>query len=180
MRTGGTRSKRLSEPGGGTQELGRHVGQWKGDEAIGGGKARAGMSRWGPHPVADAVRDLLEEICLKGIPICRHPIPRGDSPERHNMRMCPLVSLDPNRPDGQKDCKCLPDLVVEPEFADCVDEDLVYIAQNIEGVALSHVPQDPNCKARAREGVAGNEGLRDIHSWQPAKGANLLAEGITE
>jgi hypothetical protein len=66
------------------------------------------------------------------LPIGRHPVLASDCPQRHHVRVRPLVPLHPHTPDRQEHSKRLPDLVVQARVPDGVDEHLV----NLEGRGL--------------------------------------------
>ena len=51
-------------------------------------------------------------------------------------------------PDRQEDCKGLPYLVIQAVVSDGLNIHLIHMAQHIQGIALSHIPQNPHCQPR--------------------------------
>ena len=89
------------------------------------------------------------------------------------MAVRALVALHADALDRQEHGEGLPDLVVEAEVLDRLDEDLVDLLQHAQRVALRDVAEDAHAHAGAREGVALDEGLG--HAQQAADRAHLFS-----
>mmetsp|Transcript_38655 Transcript_38655/g.69275 ORF Transcript_38655/g.69275 Transcript_38655/m.69275 type:complete len:594 (-) Transcript_38655:193-1974(-) len=132
------------------------------------------------HLVADAGGDLLEKVAVKGEPVRGHPVAGGDRAEGDHVRVRSLVALHPHRAHWQENCKRLPDLIVEAELADGVDENLVHSAEDLQPVALRDVADHAHREAGAGEGVARDERLRNVHPLETPQRAHLVFEQLTQ
>ena len=88
------------------------VGLW------GAGRRRAArILRPSPDPLEHAVQARTGRALARRLPA---PPPRWLTHRAH----------------GEEDCKCLPDVVVEPPLPDRVDKHLINLAQHVQRVAL--------------------------------------------
>ena len=88
-----------------------------------------------------------------------------------HLLVCPTVAHDTDGFDWEQHRKSLADLVIKTCLADLVNVDLVRLLQDLDLVA-SDWSEDADCKARAREGVALYEVVRD--GKKASKGAYLI------
>jgi hypothetical protein len=95
-----------------------------------------------------------------------------------NLFICSLVAHDAHCFDGEKDSKCLADLVVESSRTDLFDVDAVCALEDFY-LLTSNGTQYPDSKTRTREGVPLHE--RSRYGQQAAKCSHFIyRHGVVE
>lgn len=103
----------------------------------------------------------MEKVRFKGEPIGGHAVRAAHCSKTDDVGMCAFVSLDADRSEGQKNSKGLPDLIVETEFINGLDEDFVDLTERLEPIIKRDVSQNANAEAGTWKGMTLDEALRD-------------------
>jgi len=114
------------------------------------------------HPVDafDFVDDprggFAKKIMLEGVIIRRHPVHRRDRPQSAYIIIGTPVAHHPDAAHRQQHHKSLPDIVIQPVFADLVDKNRVRRAQNVQ-FGAGQIAGTTDRQSGAGERVATNE-----------------------
>ena len=105
--------------------------------------------------------------------IRRHAIDAGDGSEDARMVVCPPIAHNADRPYWKKNCKSLPDLVVQAVASDLLQQDFIGISKYLE-LSFGDFAEAANGESGSGEGVPGEEFPR--HTKFPAESANFVFE----
>ena len=124
------------------------------------------------RPVADATGDGLEKGGIERVPFSCHTIRALDSTETDDMGMCASVALYTDGSEGEENGKGLPDVIVETEFANGIDVDLIDQTQRREAIVESDISQNAHSQTRTRKGMTFDEMVWNTE--EDAQGTNLV------
>jgi hypothetical protein len=99
--------------------------------------------------------NLEAHFGIPELPIGSHEIFTLHCTQSNHLLICPLVAHHSDCPNGEQDCKCLSNLVVQSSSTDLFD---IYIVGFLENLNLraGDWAEDSDRKTRAREGVSTN------------------------
>ena len=99
--------------------------------------------------------NLEAHYSIPEVPISSHEIFTLYRAQRDHLLICPLVAHYSDCTNGEQDCKCLSDLVVQPSSTYLLN---IYIIGSLENLNLRarDRAEDSDRKARTREGVSTN------------------------